>query len=525
MQGALNSAALSALTGSALESSVTSEASASISAAGSPLDSPVILIGGVPSVTAAASSAGRRALNFSSAEAQAAAVSRAAALPAVSPLGLYLSPSVEQRHIESVSGSRFTAAAAESSLPVIDGRSRDDSVPPASSTEPGAPAARKGYNFRQRRSGRPDGATNDSASAQSGMPTAAASKAYKPSALSRLADGGGSGSGGVSSVGDGGGSRAAASVVGGASAREDSGDGPGVRLRLRIVDLVTHSPDFSPEEVVLNPESFPGWAVGDYIVIRPAGAGGVGSVRPERDSDGFVGGGGGAATTAGSAPPSSSTPLPASLPSSTIAPPYGLDAASAEGASVGSARPRQRGRCLLLRIRALAAVKGSLQLSVAASIAELVGLRAKQSVSVALLRDRAEAAALYGLTHAEVSFRDQYASRSGVWRFRKALNGACLHTGQAVAAQGMRVQVKELAAEGAVGGGGGGGNAPEPVVSGIVTPATKLTVRSRSSHIVLLLQMSHEMWQFDNDGEMLFEKVRACVQSHWRFETWLSGGS
>jgi hypothetical protein len=29
--------------------------------------------------------------------------------------------------------------------------------------------------------------------------------------------------------------------------------------------------------------------------------------------------------------------------------------------------------------------------------------------------------------------------------------------------------------------------------------------------MVLLIQMSREMWQFDNDGEMHFEKVRRGV--------------
>ena len=59
------------------------------------------------------------------------------------------------------------------------------------------------------------------------------------------------------------------------------------------------------------------------------------------------------------------------------------------------------------------------------------------------------------------------------------------------------VQVRELSREGVSGRG----------TSGIVTSSTKLTFRSRSSHIVLLVQMSREMWQFDNNGEMAFEKV------------------
>ena len=43
--------------------------------------------------------------------------------------------------------------------------------------------------------------------------------------------------------------------------------------------------------------------------------------------------------------------------------------------------------------------------------------------------------------------------------------------------------------------------------SGFVTPATRLTFRSRSSHMVLLIQMSKEMWQYDSNGELLFERL------------------
>jgi hypothetical protein len=95
----------------------------------------------------------------------------------------------------------------------------------------------------------------------------------------------------------------------------------------------------------------------------------------------------------------------------------------------------------------MAAVKGSLQVSLAAGTAEAVGLRPKQAVEIRRLRDAEEAASLFGLSHVEVSFRDQYASRAGMWRFRKALTGQCVHAGQSASAQGLRMGVKELAGQ------------------------------------------------------------------------------
>ncbi len=88
----------------------------------------------------------------------------------------------------------------------------------------------------------------------------------------------------------------------------------------------------------------------------------------------------------------------------------------------------------------------------------------------------------FGLQHAELTFKEAYASRSGLWRFRKGVIGACVYVGQGVTSFGLRMHVREL-------GGGGGGEAMQPVLSGIVTPATRLTFRSRSSHLVLLVQV------------------------------------
>lgn len=43
--------------------------------------------------------------------------------------------------------------------------------------------------------------------------------------------------------------------------------------------------------------------------------------------------------------------------------------------------------------------------------------------------------------------------------------------------------------------------------SGLITENTKFIFRSRSANIFLFFQMSREMWEFADDGELYFEKA------------------
>jgi hypothetical protein len=58
-----------------------------------------------------------------------------------------------------------------------------------------------------------------------------------------------------------------------------------------------------------------------------------------------------------------------------------------------------------------------------------------------------------------------------------------------------KAQVKELAIKG------------QSQTSGIITDATKFTFRSRSADITVLVQMSREMWEFADSGELYFERT------------------
>jgi hypothetical protein len=45
------------------------------------------------------------------------------------------------------------------------------------------------------------------------------------------------------------------------------------------------------------------------------------------------------------------------------------------------------------------------------------------------------------------------------------------------------------------------------VASGCITENTKFIFRSRSAKMILFFQMSKEMWDFADDGDLYFEKA------------------
>lgn len=95
----------------------------------------------------------------------------------------------------------------------------------------------------------------------------------------------------------------------------------------------------------------------------------------------------------------------------------------------------------------------------------------------------------------ELSFKDQFLSRADIWRFKVAMLGKCVHVGKNVACLGVRSQVEGLLANN------------RALYCGVVGADTKMIVRSRSSRLFWLVQMSAEMWEFAPDGELYYEKL------------------
>lgn len=98
--------------------------------------------------------------------------------------------------------------------------------------------------------------------------------------------------------------------------------------------------------------------------------------------------------------------------------------------------------------------------------------------------------------HVELSFRDQYIGRSDMWRFSQAMVDTCVYEGKTITFAGcIRAQVKGIYVNG------------QQHASGYVSETTKAIFRSESSKFFIFIQMCQEMWEFDEDGEIFYEKA------------------
>jgi hypothetical protein len=102
-------------------------------------------------------------------------------------------------------------------------------------------------------------------------------------------------------------------------------------------------------------------------------------------------------------------------------------------------------------------------------------------------------------SHVELAFKDQYLSRSDMWRMAvMELSERTVYKGQMVLFLGtVKAQVTAVYVEG------------RKVQSAFFGRNTRPIFRSESARYVLFIQMSREMWDFDSDGsgEIIFNKV------------------
>ncbi|KAK1929943.1 DEP domain-containing protein [Phytophthora citrophthora] len=145
---------------------------------------------------------------------------------------------------------------------------------------------------------------------------------------------------------------------------------------------------------------------------------------------------------------------------------------------------------LVLAVESLAPVRGKLQVSVAKDIAAQFGLENFRSVVVRRVDQRDVC-----VDFVELSFKDQFLSRADIWRFKVTMLGQCVYVGRTVECLGIRSQVDAILASN------------RQLHCGVIGDATKIVVRSRSSRLFWLVQMSTEMWEFAPDGEIYYEKL------------------
>ncbi|KAI1300655.1 vacuolar membrane-associated protein iml1 [Mortierella claussenii] len=172
------------------------------------------------------------------------------------------------------------------------------------------------------------------------------------------------------------------------------------------------------------------------------------------------------------------------------------------------ALPRETSKKLIIQWTGLdkdTHLKAPVQVSLATNIAKAFTLSPRQDVIVQRV-DPAQYAAKY----VELTFRDQYVGRSDMWRLRTSLVGSCVYETKKILYLGcIRAQVKEIYV----------GNQSSAILtipwvmsgvqvpSGYITSETRIIFRSESAKYFIFIQMSREMWEFDEDGEIFFERV------------------
>lgn len=132
-----------------------------------------------------------------------------------------------------------------------------------------------------------------------------------------------------------------------------------------------------------------------------------------------------------------------------------------------------------------------LQLSIAKNIANIFHLHNRCEVILSKV-SRSE----HTISHIELYFRDQYVGRADMWRLLTLLEDTCVYVGQRVTLAGcVRATIGRIFIN------------ERKVMSGYVGPQTRAIFRSESAKYNLFIQMASEMWDFDEDGELYYEKA------------------
>ncbi|PLW17536.1 hypothetical protein PCANC_06793 [Puccinia coronata f. sp. avenae] len=154
-----------------------------------------------------------------------------------------------------------------------------------------------------------------------------------------------------------------------------------------------------------------------------------------------------------------------------------------------------------------------LQLSIPIAIAKAFDLERFNRHDVLLRKLPAPLPSTHCADHVELSFRDQFLGRSEMWRVTMMMVDSCAWVGREVTLGALKVKTKigRIYVKG------------KRVLSGYITPHTKLIFRSESAKYFLFVQISSEMWTFEEDGSLYHEKAILFLEE--LFSRWASIGT
>ncbi|KAJ2348309.1 vacuolar membrane-associated protein iml1, partial [Coemansia sp. RSA 2618] len=96
----------------------------------------------------------------------------------------------------------------------------------------------------------------------------------------------------------------------------------------------------------------------------------------------------------------------------------------------------------------------------------------------------------------EIAFRDQYVGRSDMWRLWRNLSQKVVHNNKTTNIEGLiRASVRRIYKNSA------------EIPCGFISGATQPIFRSESGRFIIFIQMSEEMWAYQEDGHLCFEKT------------------
>lgn len=150
-------------------------------------------------------------------------------------------------------------------------------------------------------------------------------------------------------------------------------------------------------------------------------------------------------------------------------------------------------RTKVLCIRAQGTTKNPDEISVHVAVARQFKFENRMKAQVELVENVEDATA----NHVELLFRDQYLTRADMWRIEGQVETSVLYKGQNVKYLGSTTAIVEAVYV-------GGREVDSAYVS---NPQTKLIFRSGSARFTILIQVSKEMLEHWNDGDLMYERL------------------
>jgi DEP domain-containing protein 5 len=145
---------------------------------------------------------------------------------------------------------------------------------------------------------------------------------------------------------------------------------------------------------------------------------------------------------------------------------------------------------LFIIINNIEPIKGVTEVSIIKEIADNFKLDVNKEISIQQY-ERSE----IELSHIEVIIKDDYITRGLLWSFIKKQSETTAYKNKKYQFEGLNGQLNKLLRN------------EEEVMSGLITEDTKVTFRTRSTKIYWLIQVSKEMFEYSQNGELYYEKV------------------